>query len=873
MLRPRLINRLDDGLRRKLILISAPAGFGKTTLIASWLHGLGDRSHNPPRVAWLSLEEEDNDPIRFLAHMIGALQTIDLAAGQTARPFLETPKVPKFNHLMTMLINDLAVLEGESVLVLDDYHVINHTALQAAVCFFLEHLPPRSHLVITTREEPSLPLPRLRARWEVMEIRLQDLRFTGRETAAFLNRTMGLALTAEATKTLEDRTEGWIAGLQMAALSLRGRKRMTGCDQAALDIEALSGGHRDIIDFLAGEVLRQQPDEVRTFLRQTAILDRFNASLCDAVTGRCDSQAMLAQLEKANLFLIPLDDQRRWYRYHHLFADFLRTELAEPEHVALHRQASRWHEEHGMTTEAIKHALAASEPDAVVRLIRASAEETLRDGGFTTILGWVNALPDEVVRAHSDLSVHKGWLLYLRGEIAAAETYATQAAENESPSDPPVQRGMLLSFRAYLAINRGDPAEAVRFAKEALTLLSDTDSFYRTTALSHLGQAQRLVGDRQAAIETLRQAIALGQRLGNHLITLEALGYLTQLLYQQGQLREAILSCEQAARQYQDAAGQPLPTAGLIYVPLGMLYYERNDLALADHYVTTGITLCQRMGTVYPTLLGQRTLARLYFTWGETEAAWQTLAAARCLAAKSENLRRIRLIIAMTAEMQLRQGLTAAAALTLEVLPAAARERSEQENLTVARLLLAQGQPGSAHSMLRKLEQMAEKQGRLGSLITIHLLQALAHQSLERCGAALESLNQALSLAAQEGYRSVFLDEGPAVETLLSQLPVRASSFVAELLEGFAARRAGYPCAAAAAAASSDPARGLVERLSETQLTVLRLVADGLSNRDIAARLSITEGTTKWHLNQIYGKLNVGSRTQALVQARQLNLL
>ena len=871
VLRARLINRLDEGLRRKLILVSAPAGFGKTTLIASWLHGLGDRDQNPPRVAWLSLEEEDNDPIRFLAHMIGALQTIDPAAGQTVRPFLATPKVPKLNHLMTILINDLAILEGKSVFVLDDYHVINHPELQTAVGFFLEHLPSRSHLVITTREEPSLPLPRLRARWEIMEIRLQDLRFTGDETAAFLNRTMGLTLTAEATQKLEDRTEGWIAGLQMAALSLRGRKRMSGCDQAALDIEALSGGHRDIIDYLAAEVLRQQPDEVRTFLRQTAILDRFNASLCDAVTGRSDSQTMLTHLEKANLFLIPLDDQRRWYRYHHLFADFLRTELAETEQSALHRQASEWHEEHSLTTEAIKHALAARDPVAVVRLIRSSAEETLRDGGFTTILGWVNALPDEVVRAHSDLSVHKGWLLYLRGEIAAAETYAAQAAQNQSPDDPPVQRGMLLSFRAYLAISRGEPEEAVRLAEEALTLLSDTESFYRTTALSHLGQAQRLVGDRQTAIETLRQAIALGQRLGNHLITLEALGYLTQLLYQQGELREAIMSCEQAARQYQDAAGQPLPMAGLIYVPLGMLHYESDDLAQADHYVTTGIALCQRMGTVYPTLLGQRTLARLHFTRGETEAAWQTLAAARCLAAKSENQRRIRLIIAMTAEIQLRQGLTAAAALTLEELPGSARERSEQENLTVSRLLLAQGKALAARSLLLQLEQMAEKQGRLGSLITIHLLQALAHQALDHPSAAFESLEHALCLAAPEGYRSVFLDEGPPVEALLLQLPHRTSGFVSGLLEAFARRReVNRP---AVAAPSPSPARALIERLSETQLTVLRLVADGLSNRDIAARLSITEGTTKWHLNQIYGKLNVGSRTQALAQARQLNLL
>jgi ATP/maltotriose-dependent transcriptional regulator MalT len=802
-----------------LTLVSAPAGFGKTTLIASWLHGLGNQEQTAPRVAWLSLEADDNDPYRFFTHFVAALQSLDPGAGQAARPFLETPQLPAFDHLMTLLLNDLASLSEQSVLALDDYHAIKQPDLQTAIVFFLDHLPPHCHLVIMTREEPSLPLPRLRVRWEVTEIRLQDLRFAGEETEAFLHRTLGFAVSAESAQALERRTEGWAAGLQMAALSLRGRVRMQGADATAMDVVAFGGGHHYIIDYLAAEVMRQQPEEVCAFLRQTAILDRFNASLCDAVTGRSDSQAMLAHLEKANLFLIPLDDQRQWYRYHHLFADFLRTELAEPERIALHRQASHWYEAHSLTSEAIKHALSGRDQASAVRLIRSNVDETLRNGGFTAVLNWVNALPEEIVRADSDLSVNKAWMLYLRGEIATAEKYATLAIENQRPDDPPLQRGTLLGFRAYLAINRGEPSQALKFAQEALTLLGDTESFYRTTALSHLGQAQRLVGDRQM-----------------------------------------------------DARGHPLPMAGLIYVPLGMLYYETNDLERAYHHLTTGIALCQHMGTVYYALVGQQTLAKLYYARGEIEAMWETLATARELAARSENQRRIRLISAVTADLQLRQGHTVAAALTLNDLPPTADDRSEQENLTFARLLLAQGRPQAAHSLLLQLEQFAQGQGRHGSLIIIRLLQALAHQSLNQSAATLDCLEQALCLAAPEGYRRVFLDEGTAVATILSQRRVVAPEFIDALLEAFPKRPAGAKSIDATPGATT-PAHPLIEPLSEIQLKILRLVADGLSNREIADRLAITEGTTKWHLNKIYGKLSVSSRTQAVALARQLMLL
>src|SRR5260221_7405256 len=594
--RQRLIERLDQGIRRKLTLICAPAGYGKTTLITAWLHRLPERLNVTLRLAWLSLEQEDNDLTRFLTYFIAALQRIDEGIGRSVLPLLDIPPLPAPNHLMTALINDLAELPEQGVLVLNDYHVIHDPDIQAAIAFFLQHLPPQLHVVIATREEPPLPLARLRVEWQIMEIRLTDLRFTVEESAAFFNQTMGLEVNTEAVEALENRTEGWIAGLQMAALSMRGgRTRRTGLES----LDEFSGTHEYVMDYLAAEVLRQQPTDIRVFLRQTAILDPLSAPLCDAVTGQQNSQASLSRLVQANLFLIELDDQRQWYRYHSLFADFLHTELAEWELQTLHQRASAWYEAHGFLSEAMKHALAAQDLTAAERLIRSGVEETFSRGGFTTLLGWLNALPEDFVLARSDLSAYKGWILYLRGEIAEAERYAMAATATQRPDDPPVQRGMLLGFRAYLAINRDHPAEAVRLGQEALALLGDTQSFFRTTALSHLGQAQRLTGDRQAAIQTLRQAVALGQKLKHPLITMEAVGYLTLLLYQQGALREAILLCEQAVSQYTDANNQPLPVAGPVFIPFGRLSFWSHSLDRARLFFSTTLGPLELMGAVY----------------------------------------------------------------------------------------------------------------------------------------------------------------------------------------------------------------------------------------------------------------------------------
>lgn len=873
IIRLRLLNQMDAGLGRRLTLISAPAGSGKTTLAASWLHCLRNGNPAKAQVAWLSLDSEDNDPARFMAHFVAALQRIAPTVGRSVQAYLKSPRVLDLNHLMTLIVNDLVrYLEQEDndrrrqiVMALDDYHVIHHSGLGSAVTYFLNHLPPRFNLVIVTREKPSFPLSRMHIRREMTEIRPDDLRFNAEETLAFLKRTMGLALTVEEARNLEDHTEGWVAGLQLAALSLRGRDQAG--EEPSWHLDVTDGGRGQIIDYLATEVLRQQSIEVREFLRRTSILDRFNAELCDAITGRSDGMSMLTYLDRANLFLIPLDDHGHWYRYHHLFADFLRSGLTDPEMQQLHIRASRWLEDHDLTPEAIRHSLAGQDYNAAIRLIRRGAEEACRVGAYSTILGWVNALPEKIVRTHSDLLVHKGWILYLRGEIVTGEAYAALAVANQRPDDLSLHRGMLCGFQSYLAINRDEPERAVRLAEEALELLNETESFYRTTVLSHLGQAQRLTGCRQAAIHTLRRAVALGHRLGHHLPVMEALGYLALMLYQQGELREALSSCEEAASHYLDAHGHPLPVAGLVYVPLGMLYYEIDDLDRACYHLTTGISLCQQMGTVYATLAGQRTLIKLHYARGESEAAWETLSLARELAARSENQRRIRTVTAIRAELHLRQGNTVAAGMTLASLPSTPFERTELENMVYARLLLSRGEVRESCELLGQIEEIALGQERHGSLISIYLLRALACQALQAPDAARESIEKAVSLAAPEGYRRIFIDEGSAIAGLLSNVRHVAPSFVDRILASIDSFKEGDR------PGSAKAGRSLVEQLTATQRAILGLVADGLSNREIAARLAITEGTTKWHLNQIYGKLSVGSRTQAIARARKLKLI
>jgi LuxR family maltose regulon positive regulatory protein len=678
----------------------------------------------------------------------------------------------------------------------------------------------------------------------------------------FLRQTMRLDLDADAALTLEKRTEGWIAGLQMAALSLQHHAETEGLDEDLVQqVADFCGGHRYVIDYMAAEVLRQQPGHICDFLRETATLGRLCAPLCDAVTGRSDGKAVLARLEQSNMFLVPLDDERRWYRYHQLFADFLRAGLTPDRERAIHLRASAWYEGEGLGQEAMRHALAARDVAATVRIFRSQVDAMLGRGEIPTLLAWLEALPDDTIRAHSDLAGYKAWLLYLCGKSAEAQVYSELAQAIAHADAPAPQRGMLCALQAYLTLNWGDPKDAIPLARQALELLGDSASFFRVYALSFLGQAQGLSGDRRAGTQTLRAAVDLGQKLGNHLLTLDAIGHLARTMLAQGRLREGIVLCREAAERYVDARGKPLPVAGLLYVCLGALHYEADELEWAERCLATGVALCQQLGLVYYTLIGQRALAKLQHVGGQRETAWNTLAAAREVAERSEAPRRRHFVEVLGAELHLREGNVAAAARALgnarRILPSG----SEHESLTQARLL-AQHHAGTAADLLGQLERAATKDECDGLLIAIHVLQGLCRNAMGQRAAALESLERAVSLGAAAGYRRVFLDEGPGLLALLRQAPRQAAAaFVSSLLESTSTEsRAG------------GATRALPEPLSRTELEILGLLDRGLTNQEIADELSITVGTAV-ALNHIFGKLMVHSRTMALARARELKLL
>ncbi len=857
VVRQRLLEVMEDAISRPLTLISAPAGFGKTTLITSWLYETGNES----RTAWLSLDQDDSDPVHFAYYMIATLQGIEPRVGRAPISLLGSLKMPGLKDLMSLLLNEIAAAQERILLVLDDYHTVRNPDIDSALSFLIERMPERLRLIVATREAPQLPLARWRTLERVAEIGLDELRFSYDEAVLFFRQTMGLNIDSRSARTLEARTEGWIAGLQMAALSLRLRGREETLSETAKAVATFSGRHRYLVEYLAAEVLKRQSDDVRAFLNRTAILDRFCAPLCDAVAGRVDSKDVLSYLDQANMFLIRLDDEREWYRYHQLFADYLRSGVPAAEQRELHQKASAWYEANRFGAEAIKHAMAAKDTESSVRLVRSHVEESLSRGEMPTLLSWLDGLPESVLRLHSDLAGYKSWLLYLRGQSAQGRSYSALANGVDASDAPPVQQGISLAFRAYLALNWSDPKDAIPLAQQALDQLGNGTSFFHPYALCLMGQAQGLANDRRTAAETLREAVRRAQQQGNRLMALDALGHLAGTLKAQGQLREAIVLCTEAADQYVDAADNPLPIVGLVYVPLGMLHYELGDLETARRFLTLGINLCEQLGMVYFRLLGKCALATLQHACDENDQAWTTLAAAREVSEQPESPRRQRMVAIATAEFQLREGNVEAAARTLEHARSLAGPPTEPERMAQARLLLAEHSPSMAWKVLTALEESAQQQQSNGSLIAIYVLQALCKRTLGQHAGARQCVENAVSLAASAGYRRVFLDEGANITAMLEQARHVAPAFVSSLLAPDSSGR------------ELPPAGPLLEPLSKVELEILSLLNRGLTNQEIANRLGMTVGTTKWRMNQIFGKLQVRNRIEALARARQLKLL
>jgi LuxR family transcriptional regulator, maltose regulon positive regulatory protein len=883
--RPRLAGALGGGL----VLVCAPAGFGKTALLADWV-----RSDGRP-VAWLSLDAGDNDPVRFWRHVVAALDRARPGIGERVAPLLGPPP-SSFEGLVTALINELAAHPGENevVLVLDDYHLVHARQVHDSLAFLLEHLPPGLCLVLASRSDPPLPLARLRARGQLAELRTDDLRFTAEEAAALLRESAGPGLPAAAVAALVARTEGWAAGLQLAALSLRGRSDVAGF------VAAFSGSHRYILDYLTGEVLDGQPEQVREFLLETSVLERLSGGLCDAVTGRDDGQAMLEQVEQAGLFLMPLDEVRGWWRYHRLFADLLRARVQQqrPGRVAvLHRAAAAWYEEYGLADDAVGHALAAGDTAWAARLIEQHFDATLylRSEGATA-QRWLAALPAELVQTRPRLLLAQVLLAATLGRAEAMEppldgaerALAGAASAVDEPFEPSVGRAtsmlgnipaLIALHRGFLAQLRGDAEGTAAFASKALAELGGDERLLSSTAQGLLAAADWLRGQLATAEQAFVSSIA-GWQAGQPI---------SWGVYQLGQVQRARGRLDAAAETYQKtldiaaASGPPpAPPAGPAYVGLAELAYQRNELDSALWQVTEGIALCRQF--LYPAPLGTGlvTLAWIRQAHGDPGGALEAMGEAGRTTLGPGVTGLLNPVPAQRARLLLAQGDVAAAARWAEERGLGPDDElvypRELEHLVLARVLLAQDRPAPALKLLERMLAAASGQGRTGSVIEISALLALA---LAACGdqdAAVEALARALALGYPQGYVRVFADEGAPMQALLARLsaaqqdqraPARGidAGYLAALLR--ACQGDAVPPQKRAAAAPP----GMTEPLTGRELEVLRLIAAGRSNQRIARELFVSLDTVKKHVTHVLGKLGATNRTEAAARARQLGLI
>jgi LuxR family maltose regulon positive regulatory protein len=890
VLRPRLSERLDRGAASKLVLVSAPAGFGKTTLLTEWL-AAGPAGPGGERLAaWLSLDRGDNDPASFWAYVIAALRTVASEVGEGALALLDAPQPAPIEVVLTTLLNDLGAVAGEIVLVLDDYHVIEGREVQGGMAFLLDHLPPGLHVVIASRADPVLPLARLRARGELAEIRAAQLRFTAEEAAAYLT-GMGLALTARDVAALEGRTEGWIAALQLAALSMQGR------DDVASFIAGFAGDDRYVVDYLAEEVLARQSDRVQAFLLQTSILGRLSGPLCDAVTGQGGGKAMLEALDRGNLFLVPLDDRRRWYRYHHLFADVLRARLwdEQPGQVpGLHRRASEWHGQNGELSEAVGHALAAGDFERAAGLVELASPAMRRTRQEAKLRGWLEVLPSEVVRARPVLSVDFAGVLLMGGELEGVEGrlrdaerwLAPATGHREEPQDPAAEMvvadeeeylrlpATIESYRAAQALARGDAPGTVRHAQRAIELALDDDHLCRASAAALLGLVYWGSGDLEAGHRAYSACVAGLRRAGHIADTFGCSIALADIRSTQGRLGDALRTLEQALQLAGEQGGPVLRGTADMYVGMSEIARERDDLRAATQLLLRSQELGEHTGLPQNRYRWRVAMARVRQAEGDLHGALDLLNEAERLYV-SDFFPNVRPVPAVRARVWIAQGRLGEAL-------GWAREQGlsvdddlsylrEFEHITLARLLLARYQDERAqrliHEAARLLERLlpaAETGGRTGRVIEILVLRALAHQALGDTPAALAALERAMMLAEPEDYVRVFADEGPPMTSVLRAAAKQGTrrDYARRLLAAVGTTETG-----------SRTTLALIDPLSERELDVLRLLGTELDGPAIARELMVSLNTMRTHTKNIYAKLAVTNRRAAVRRAAELNLL
>ena len=907
--RTRLVELLDEGMRQshKLALISAPAGFGKTTLVIEWTQNIDQP------IAWLTLDEGDNDPARFWAYFIAALQTIYEGIGDTALAALHSHQPPPIETLLADIINEIAIITDPSPknsvpgfsIILDDFHVLTNHQINETLTFLLDHLPPQMHLVLSCRADPNLPLARLRSRGQLTEIRAVDLRFTPDEAAAFLNDGMGLGLSTAEITALDKRVEGWIAGLQMAALSMRDRKDVSGF------IKSFSGSHRFVLDYLVEEVLDQQSSDIQEFLLRTSILERMTAPLCNAVTGRDDSQGILGQLEQANLFLIHLDDQRLWYRYHHLFADLLRSrvEHAQPDLVlGLHCRASEWYENEEFVEEAVVHAIAGKAYKRAAILVEQNAMQMIIDGKHPTVSRWLEALPDELVRARPWLCVYHAWIRYwsgLREHVEERLQNAEQAlasaplpsgglkqsaevpipTENEKPAFSEAEgqhiAGYIAAIRASNALSNEEIPRALEMAQRAVELLSEGD-YMRSLAGITLGAAHGSRSDVVAAQQAYAEASASARKRGYRTLSVSATCYLGMAQTKQARLHEAFGTYREALELAIGPDGQQLPITGFPLVKMGDLSREWNDLEAASRDLTKGVEACAQWGQADFLADGYVALMRLQLAQGNLRGARNTLRKVEDLAqrAKVDHF-----IICWLDECRLRlwlsEGNLAAAVLWAQTsglrVDSELSYHHDLHHINLARVLVAQGlqQPSGTYldevlGLLARLLVAAEKAGWIHKEIKILTLQAMALTAGGDGEDALTALARALTLAEPGGYVRTFIDEGKPMGRMLRQAVAKgiAVDYAGKLLAALEEETEDKPRVIKPA-----PSPSLVESLSKRELEVLRLLTTHLPSTEIAKELVISTNTVRSHIKRIYSKLNVHNRRDAIRRAEELNLL
>ena len=899
--RPRLIERLNEGLRSKLTLISASPGSGKTTLLSEWLAGCG----RP--VAWLSLDETDNDLTCFLTYLVAALQTLALhdadgsmvTLGAGVLHALQSPQPPPTETILTALLNDITTVASPFVLVLDDYHIIDSKPIDDALALLIERLPSQMHLVIATREDPQLPLARLRVRGQLTELRAADLRFTPTEAADFLNQSMGLNLSAQDIAALETRTEGWIAGLQLAALSLRGR------DDVAQFVRAFAGDNRYIVDYLVEEVLQRQPAPVRTFLLQTSILDQLSGPLCDAVTGQNDGMALLDALERGNLFVVPLDDQRHWFRYHRLFADVLAAHVLQeqPAQVPiLHRRASAWYAEQGLVADAIRHALATQDFARAADLVELALPAMRRSRQETTVLGWLKALPDPLLRTRPVLSVHYAGGLLPGGEFEGAEARlrdaerwldhpAAEKSEVSSaamaPSQPMVVvdeaefrglAGSIAIFRAAIALARGDVANTMIYAQRALDLVPEDDHLRRGSAAGFLGLVYWTRGDLEAAHRSYAECMARLQRVRYVSDAVGCTIALADIRIAQGRLREAKRTYEWGLQLATTQDEPVLRGAADMHVGLSVLHCEHDDLHAATEHLLRSKALGEFTGLPQNPYRWCVAMARIREVQGDLDGALNLLDEAERLYV-SDFFPKVRPIAALKTRVWVAQGrLDEALGWTREQGLSAEDNLSymrEFEHITLTRVLLVRYERDPADNaflevmgFLERLLHAAEDGARTSSVIEILVLHALAHQMHGDIAAALVPLERALTLAEPEGYVRMFVDEGPRMAQLLEVAAKNgvAPNYVRQLLKALGKAENKTPIKQALKQA-------LIEPLTERELETLRLLGTHLTGPEMANQLVVSLNTVRTHIRNIYTKLGVNDRQAAVQRAAELDLL